>query len=365
MENSQNKVLLDCRFWGPSHTGLGRYTQELVTAMQALKPKLDLVRLTPKITKIKPYSWAEQRYLTGLIRSFKPDLTHFLHFNVPLNFPGPFVVTIHDLIKHHSKGLGTTTHWPGTYWLKRLGYHLVVKKAVLVSQKIFVPSRWVKDDILSHYAVKADKIVITPEAASQEFFKDYSRTKPPLDQPYFIYVGNVYPHKNVACLLEARKLLTAGEPEVKLVIVTGRDWFYQYLQRQLTGSPARSLVKLQDFSTDADLGRFYHHAAAFVTASRFEGFGLPGLEAMAARTLVLSSRRAALPETYGNHAEYFDPDRPEELAEKMKQCLRLPVATRLKKINQAQSFCRQYTWEQTAKKTLAVYESCFSLRPRQ
>ena len=365
MENSQNKVLLDCRFWGPAHTGLGRYTQELVTAMQALKPKLNLLPLTPKMTNIKPYSFSEQRQLSDLIRSFRPDLTHFLHFNVPLNFSSPFVVTIHDLIKHHSKGLGTTTHWVGTYWLKRLGYHLVVKKAVLASQKIFVPSHWVKADILSHYAVKQDKIVITPEAASQEFFKDYSRAKAPLAHPYFIYVGNTYPHKNVACLLEAMKLLTASEPEVKLVIVTGRDWFYQRLQRQLTGSPARSLVKLQDFSTDADLGRLYHHAAAFVTASRFEGFGLPGLEAMAAKTLVLASNRAALPETYGPHAEYFNPDRPEELAEKMKQVLNLSSALRLKKINQAQSFCRQYTWKETAKKTLAVYESCFSLRPDQ
>jgi len=121
MENRQNKILLDCRFWGPSHTGLGRYTQELVTAMQKLKPRFELVFLTAKMTKIKPYSFSEQRDLSGLIQSFKPDLTHFLHFNVPLNFPGPFVVTIHDLIKHHSRGLATTTHWPGTYWLKRLG----------------------------------------------------------------------------------------------------------------------------------------------------------------------------------------------------------------------------------------------------
>src|SRR3989344_7967226 len=184
MENRQNKILLDGRFWGPSHTGLGRYTEELVTALLALKPKFKLQILASKpipgieavVTQIKPYSYAEQWQLSRLINQVNPDLTHFLHFNLPLNFSRPFVVTIHDLIKHHSKGLGTTTHWAGTYWLKRLGYHLVVKKAVLASQKIFVPSRWVKDDILSHYAVKPDKIVITPEAASQEFFKDYSRT---------------------------------------------------------------------------------------------------------------------------------------------------------------------------------------------
>src|SRR3989304_9089699 len=121
MENRQNKILLDCRFWGPSHTGLGRYTQELVTAMLRLKPRFKLVALASKkidgletiVTKIPPYSYAEQWDLPKLIRKINPDLTHFLHFNMPLAYRGKFVVTIHDLIKHHSRGLTTTTHWQG------------------------------------------------------------------------------------------------------------------------------------------------------------------------------------------------------------------------------------------------------------
>ena len=371
MEYRQNKILLDGRFWGPSHTGLGRYTEELVTALLALKPKFKLQIIASKpipgietvVTQIKPYSYAEQWQLSRLINQINPDLTHFLHFNLPLNFSRPFVVTVHDLIKHHSRGQQTTTHWQGTYWLKRIGYHLVMRRAVKQSQKILVPSQWVKQDILSHYPVSGDKIVITPEAANQNYFKPVKAAVFPYQ--YFIYVGNAYPHKNVIQLIKAVQILARDNPKIKLVIVTGRDWFYQRLRQQLSQLKAQSVVKLKDFTADADLASLYCGAVAFVTASLYEGFGLPGVEAMAAKTLVLASNRAALPETYGPHAEYFDPDRPEELAEKMKQCLRLSAATRLKKINQAQAFCRQYSWEETAKKTLAVYESCFGLRSDQ
>ena len=365
MENRQNKILLDCRFWGPSHTGLGRYTQELVTAMQKLKPRFELVFLTAKMTKIKPYSFSEQRDLSGLIQSFKPDLTHFLHFNVPLNFPGPFVVTIHDLIKHHSRGLATTTHWPGTYWLKRLGYQLVMKKAVNASQKILVPSSWVKQDLIDHFETAKEKIVITPEAANATYFKTDKAGAKLLPYDYFIYVGNAYPHKNVIQLIKAMKILAGDNPKVKLVIVTGRDWFYQRLRWQITKLKAQAVVKLKDFTSDEDLRRLYQNSVAFVTASLYEGFGLPGLEAMASRTLVLASKRAALPETYHGAAWFFDPDNLNELVNKMKHLLTLSAPSRASKIKRAQAFCRGYSWEKTAQKTLEVYENCLGLRPRQ
>ena len=373
MENFKNKILLDCRFWGPSHTGLGRYTQELVTAMIRLKPRFKLVALASKkidgletiVTKIKPYSYAEQWQLPKLIKSINPDLTHFLHFNLPLSFPGPFIVTVHDLIKHHSRGLATTTHWQGTYWLKRLGYHLVIKKAVVQSRAVLTPSQWVKRDILVHYPVADSKIIVIPEAASSGYFKVDKPGKPVLSNDYFIYVGNAYPHKNIGQLIKAVKIVAADNPKVKLVIVTGRDWFYRRLRLLITKLKAQPVVKLKDFTSDEDLRRLYQNSVAFVTASLYEGFGLPGLEAMAAGTLVLASRRAALPETYNGAAWFFDPDNLDELVAKMKHLLNLKAVSRQNKLKRAHDFCRSYSWEKTAQKTLAVYESCLGLRSPQ
>lgn len=357
MENSHNKILVDCRFWGPAHTGLGRYAQELVRALRRLNPGFKLVFLTPDKTAIKPYSWAEQRHLSGLIKSFKPRLTHFLHFNVPLNFSAPFVVTIHDLIKHHSRGMATTTHWAGSYWLKRLGYYLVMKKAVFASKKIIVPSHWVKQDILDHYHVSKDKIAVIPEAAQDDYFKNSA--SPNLPYKYFIYVGNAYPHKNVAQLIKAVQIIGREDKKIKLVIVTGRDWFYRCLRRQIAALKAQNVVKLKDFTGDNELRSLYANSLGFVTASYFEGFGLPGLEAMASGTLVLASRRSALPETYGDCAIYFNPDNLDELVAKMRQVLVMPAVSRQKQIAAGRAHASQFSWDATAQKTLEVYQDYF------
>lgn len=348
------KILLDCRFWGPEHTGLGRYTQELVSALIKLKPDFELLQLTLSAASIKPYSWAEQVKLSSLINSKQPDLTHFLHFNLPLIFSGKFVVTIHDLIKHHSKGLQTTTHWPGLYWLKRFGYYFVIKKAITKSRAIMVPSRWVKQDILRFYPVDSRKIFVTPEAAGTAYFKPVRPARLPYD--YFIYVGNAYPHKNVIQLIKAMKIIAKDRPNTKLVIITGRDWFYQKLRREITQLQAQGVVKLKDFTSDKDLAGLYRGAAAYVTASYFEGFGLPGLEAMAAGTLVIASNRAALPEVYGRHAIYFDPENLNELVAKMNEVLKFSPAKRRRLIESARAFCRGYSWQKTAAQTLSVYE---------
>jgi glycosyltransferase involved in cell wall biosynthesis len=373
MENSKNKILLDCRFWGPSHTGLGRYTQELVLAMLKLKLKFELVALSPKkipgietlITHARPYSYAEQWQLLNQIRLLKPDLTHFLHFNVPLMFNSPFVVTVHDLIKHHSKGLATSTHWPGTYWLKRWGYHLVVRHAVTRAQKIIVPSHWVKEDILAYYPVAKGKIHVISEAANKIYFQANKQSRSPLPFDYFIYVGNAYPHKNVVQLIKAMKILAQKHPEVKLVIVTGRDWFYQRLRALITHLNAQKVVKLKDFSSDAELAGLYHHSLAFTTASRYEGFGLPGIEAMAAGTLVLASRKAALPSVYAQAAEYFDPENLDEIVKKMEWVINLSAKKRKLQIDKGVLHASKFSWEKAATETIKIYEDCLSLRSGQ
>ena len=131
----KKKLLLDCRFWGPSHTGLGRYTESLTRALHQLPltnwqvyclinpgQKRSILKALPKFEPIlvsaRPYSFKEQRELPGVVKRLKPDLTHYLHFNVPLFSPQPFVVTIHDLIKNVSKGSQTTTRNQSIYWLK-------------------------------------------------------------------------------------------------------------------------------------------------------------------------------------------------------------------------------------------------------
>ncbi len=376
------KIVLDARFFGPSHTGLGRYTQALITGLYQLKPEYQIYLLAssqaarrlkttfPRFNSIpvkaKHYSLAEQIEIPRVLNQIKPDLVHFLHFNAPLLYSKPFIVTIHDLIKHHSKGMATTTQWPFIYPLKRIGYYLAINNAVKHSDLILTPSQAVKKDIQQFYSVRPSKIVVTPEAAAPVFFQPVAEKIKELipPQPYLIFTGNAYPHKNIIQLIKAVQLYRQKyNSQLQLVIVTAKDAFYQRLSLQVRRLNALSCIKIKGYSSDAQIQNLYHYSVAFITASLFEGFGLPGLEAMAAQTLVLSSNRTSLPEVYGPHAIYFDPDNLEVIVQTIHQAVTL--TNRKQRLLSAQKYARSFSWQKTAQLTLKAYENCFCLRSNQ
>lgn len=378
------KIAIDARFFGPSHTGLGRYTQALITGLYQLKPKYQIYLLSSPqairclkttfpgfnsiLVKAKHYSLAEQLELPRLLNSLKPDLVHFLHFNTPLFYSKPFLVTIHDLIKHHSQGMATTTQWPFIYPIKRVGYYLAINNAINHSDLILTPSQAVKKDILQFFPVKPGKIVVTPEAADPIFFKPITKKINDLipDKPYLIFTGNAYPHKNLIQLIKVvQQYRKFYHSQLQLVIVTAKDAFYQRLRNKIHKLNALDCIKIKGYSSDLQIQNLYHHSVAFITPSLFEGFGLPGLEAMASKTLVLSSNRTSLPEVYGQHAKYFDPENLSEIVKVIHWAVNLKPTQRTQLINQAYIHSRSFSWEKTAQLTLKAYETCFCLRSDQ
>ena len=374
------KIAIDARFWGPVHTGLGRYTESLVSNLHQIgcQHHIDLL-VNPndkgKISKslpdfntvtcsAKPYSFLEQWQILRVLHRLKPDLVHFPHFNVPVLYNRPFIVTIHDLIKHRSTGLATTTKSPLGYWLKRVGYYLAFKKAISQSEEILTPSNWVKKDILDHYSVPADKVIVTPEAPTSV----YSRPEPAKIssslkhlQPYLIYVGNAYPHKNLIQLIKVVKILNQKHDknqfkQLKLVIITAKNVFYKRLNRQISRLKADSFVHLKGFITDQELKTWYQHSLAFIIPSFLEGFGLPGLEAMASGTVVLSSNQACLPEVYQQGAVYFDPDSVNDMVEKINSVYQLTLIKRKSLIEKGRKQAQKFSWGKTAQDTLSAYQ---------
>ena len=93
----------------------------------------------------------------------KPDLVHFLHFNVPILYKGAFIVTIHDLLMHKQRGKEATTLTPSRYFLKRQGYKYVFGNAVKKAVKVIVPSQSVKDEVCYYYNLNPEKVVVTYE----------------------------------------------------------------------------------------------------------------------------------------------------------------------------------------------------------
>lgn len=166
------------------NAGLGRYVMNLVSELSKLDrinnysilltkkyfEKLQLPTNWKKILVDFPhYSLREQTVLSKIINRENPDITHFPHFNVPVTFKRKFIVTIHDLLMHKNVGSSATTLPAPLYFLKRLGYKTVFKKAVTGSVKIIVPSSAVKKEITDYYKIDGSKIEVINEGVSENF----------------------------------------------------------------------------------------------------------------------------------------------------------------------------------------------------
>ena len=383
--------------YGPKHTGIGRYVQNLVENLLEIDKensyvlfvkddrteeienlkikysfKIDNLKLKIIPSKVQHYSFKEQVALPVLIRKEKLDLMHFPHFNVPVFYRGKYIVTIHDLIKHSSRGMTTTTRSSWFYWLKYLGYKLVFSQAVKKAKKIITPSQFVKDEVVMEYKVNPEKVVVAYEGVDEKLKAKSEERKTmvqnlklleryEIKKPYLLYVGSVYPHKNVERLIEAVKLLnnkylTSDILHITLVIVCARNVFSERLRNKVVQMEAQEFVNLAGFVPDEDLAVLYKEAEAFVFPPLLEGFGLPGLEAMSVGCPVLCSNIPVLREVYGEAALYFDPLNPEEMAKKMVEVID-QKGKRDKMAEKGKRQAEKYSWSKMAKEILKVYSS--------
>lgn len=374
------KIGIDARFVGPQGTGLGKYTEKLILNLAKIDPKnqyaiflkkdnWDYLALPKNFKKVLAdipwYSLAEQLRMPGIFKSQNLDLLHIPHFNAPIFYRGKFVVTIHDLIHHDFKNDTATTHNPAIFKLKRLAYKKVIENAIYKSAKIFTPSNFVKDEIIGKFPVGAAKIVVTPEAAEDE----YQISKPPvtssklleslsIKEPFLIYVGNVYPHKNLEKLFEAFKILNTIYKirDLNLVVVCARDVFWQRLTGEIAENGLQNRVVTTGYLNAADLKIIFKEAEAYVFPSLSEGFGIPGLNAMASGLPVLASGIPTLKEIYGDAALYFNPQDAGDIAAKI---IKLTTSPKLKAdlVKKGRAQVKKYSWLQMARQTLKIYSS--------
>ena len=366
------RIGIDCRIWGIKHAGLGRYTEQLVRNLQIIDREneyvlfcrakdIDEIPTTQNFRKvladIAHYTFAEQLKLPQIFTQEKLDLLHAPHFNVPILYKGKFVVTIHDVLWHDVKGLNVTTLSAPKYAFKYIAYRGVVRSTVHRSRKIIAPTETVKNDLVEKFNVSSNKVIVTYEGATARIMKKY-KTSSILDkygvkQPYLLYVGNLYPHKNLIQVVRALK--TMDSPPM-LVIASGRNIFWHRFQKLLKDINAQDLVKMVGYVPDDELGALYNSAQAYTFPSLSEGFGLPGLEAMAYGTPVLASDISVFKEVYKDAVLYFDPQDIKDIADKIKE-LAGDEELRSRLISKGKRRVKQFSWNKMAKETLNVYKS--------
>ncbi|MBP7811581.1 MAG: glycosyltransferase family 4 protein [Candidatus Moranbacteria bacterium] len=233
---------------------------------------------------------------------------------------------------------------------------------------VIVVSRFTESDLLREFPFLAGKLRVTLEGVNQScFFVDAETSFALLDRfgllppffkhprpalchdiirPYFLYVGNAYPHKNLERLADMARRF----PEYRFVLVGREDYFYNRLKRNVSSEN----LCFTGFLSDEEISVLYRFGTAYVFPSLYEGFGLPPLEAMSYGLPVLSSNRGSLPEVLGDAALYFDPDKPEQLASGLRT---MAVESSLRASLQKKGYqrIRLFRWSDMAKRTMAIY----------
>lgn len=376
------KIGIDARFFGTPGKGLGRYTEKLVRWLEVIdtvneyeiflygESFYEYQPKNPRFTKIQvPYRWygfAEQFLYPLFLWRRKLDLMHFPHFNVPLFFRGPFVVTIHDLILLHYPTQKASTHHVFWYRFKYLMYLFVIRSALKRAKLIFTVSEFTKNDVEQCYPKAKTKMFLTlegvdqfcawqdPLAAERILSSYWKKVKKNREVPYVLYVGNSYPHKNLDIFL----MLAKTKPDVDVVLVGRKDYFYSRLQKKIDEAGLKNIF-LVGGAPDTHLGLLYQNARAYVFPSLYEGFGLPPLEAMQYGIPVLVSNRGSLPEVVGEAALVANPENHEEFIaayEALLSDVQKREILRKKGFIQAATF----SWQKMAEATKDLYTKAVS-----
>ena len=352
--------------------GHGRYLKQLIRHLQkldeqnlytlfVLKKDLEKIVLTNPKWKlvgvdIKWYGFKEQIIFPKIIKSQKIDLMFFPHWNIPLNYHDPFIVAIHDLTLLHYPSRKATTLSPILYWIKQFIFKKVLATAVKNSQAIICPSDYVKNDIIKTFKIPSAKVHRIYEGVTN--INPIICPKTTLD-PYLLYVGVAYPHKNLENLVTAfLKYKTQTNSNVKLILAGRDNYFYKQLKnfvKKIDPQQNANIIFTGEVN-DEKLSQLYSNAKAFAYISLSEGFGLPPLEALAQNIPVLASNTTCLPEILGNSALYVDPKNTEDIAQKINTILH-NQETREQILYSSKNTLSKYNWETTAHQTLTIFQN--------
>ncbi|MBQ6436076.1 glycosyltransferase family 4 protein [bacterium] len=378
------RIGIDARLCGTQHAGLGRYIKNLCLRLPLyLPPEFQLIyfladksqyhelmadfttlspdnqlsaqeflsRLEVVMAPIPHYSLAEQIKLPALYAQAKLDLLHVPHFNAPYFSRVPkLVVTIHDLLWHEKKGLAVTTLPAWQYYFKYAAYRTLVNRVVHHSQAIIVPSQTIANTFDHIYPTAHAKLQpIYNGTTDFQSIKATANFATKLPKQYLLYVGSLYPHKNINLVLQ---VMTQNQ-NLNLVMVSARDAFTKQTKAQVKNLDLTSRVTFLSGVSDGQLKYLYEHAQALVQPSLSEGFGLTGIEAMKCACPVLASDIPIFQEVYGQHYYRFDPRDTQSFQAAYDQLLHdLPTLIRQK----LTAYASRYNWDQMTREVIKVYQ---------
>lgn len=338
---TSSRVGLDARLTRQLSDGMKTYAREVVARLPRVAPEYEFVTFAEGSN----FGWSEQIRLPLAMRRARLDLVHFLSQYVPVALPSRFVLTIHDLIH---------LRFPQYFKAKvRPYYATIVRIACARAARVITDDDRTVEDLVELLGVERAKIRVVPLGVSETFLRPIAPYSAP--RRYVLYVGNHREHKSLATLLEAWSALPESW-EIDLYL-TGRDDFSGELQRR--GTRARAAHALGDVSME-QLAAYYAGAVALVQPALREGFGLPMLEAMAARCPVVACADA-VPGPLAVAALTFGARDAGGLRTQLERLI-ADEGVRAAAVNSGAEIARELTWDRCARATADVYREVLELR---
>lgn len=359
--------------------GIGRLVRDLAAALARLDTETDyrmfiagasasrLPRpLAPnfrwKATSISPKWFARIWHRARLplpVETFtgKVDLFHATDFVLPPTYPATkTILTVHDLSFVRVPDAASPA-------LKRY-LDEVVPRSVSKAEHIIADSQATKDDLVSLYAVKEEKVTVLLSGIDSRYAPEKSlnsiltiRTKYKIEKsPYLFTIGTIQPRKNFSRVIQALKLLRDSGYDLDLVIAGGKGWLEDEMYKTLDATKLHEHVHLIGFAAEEDLPALYTGAEAVVFPSLYEGFGFPVLEGMACGTPVITSNVSSLPEVAGKAAIMVNPYEVEAIADAIRRVLD-DSALKASMIEKGFAQAAKFTWENSARQLLQIYRN--------
>jgi glycosyltransferase involved in cell wall biosynthesis len=361
-------VLLDlrCLETPSAQRGIGRYARELALALPRAAPEWRFSALSwagvgaalgvadvrypgPR----RGIGWADRWILPRLLRERGVDLYHSTAYALPTARTAgtALVLTVHDLVAELFPHALSLRH--------RLAFARTFRSAA-AAQRVVTVSETTRRDLLARHALVPERVVAVPNGVSLRFRGPAASPAPSgFPRPFVLYVGGLDPLKNVLFLLDVVARAREESCDVHLVVAGEEGPRRRALALAAGRRGLSARVHAVGYLADDRLAAAYREALAFVFPSRYEGFGLPPLEAMAAGCPVVSSPAGALAEVLGDAAILCDPTNARPWASAIAMLLRDPAA-RGARVAAGVRRAASFTWERTALETLAVYRSALA-----
>lgn len=289
----------------------------------------------------------------GLARAVKRARVDLLHCPAPLaplRSPVPLVVTLYD-----------TAGFDHPEWMTRenaMHQRLVLAPVLRRATRVITSSAFGRDRITERIGIPRERIDVVPLGVDAVFTPGHADTETlrrlGAERPYVLAVGTLQPRKNLEAALDAFERM---DTDLRLVIAGSRGWSDDDLVRRVRASKAADRIVLTGRVGDEELADLYRGAECLVFPSRYEGFGLPPLEAMACGTPVVAAHAASLPEVLGDAALLVDPDDPAALAAAVSEA----IARRDELVQRGRAHAARFTWARAADAVVATYDAALAM----